>query len=115
VDAVDAVLNSATAQKLRKSVRWVVPVLQSSTMRVMIQGQLPARDELKRPQIVNAIATQDFKDFPRRAGAFWIRSICNLACPSCRRDRIIEKASLSEENAGAVETKLLPLLPHINT
>jgi MoaA/NifB/PqqE/SkfB family radical SAM enzyme len=50
---------------------------------------------------------------------FGFDQTCNLSCPSCRADRIVEKASASIAKARAVEEKLVDLLPtvrvlHIN-
>jgi hypothetical protein len=109
---VEEVLNSPTAQKLRRSVTdGTYKYCNHLDCGEMIQDTLPRREDVKDQQIVNAIAHQDFQIEGVEQVLFALDRTCNLSCPSCRTERISEKMWESEEKVGAVDKKLLPLLP----
>jgi MoaA/NifB/PqqE/SkfB family radical SAM enzyme len=73
----------------------------------MIQGLLPDRT----PQADRMLEQEDWRVEGANEILFAFDQTCNLSCPSCRRDRIVERVSDSDAKAQAVEQKLLPLLP----
>jgi len=114
-DPVEDVLNSGMAQKIRKSMTdGSYQYCNHLECGAMIQGTIPNRGELKDPAILKAIATDNYRVDRVEQILFALDQTCNLSCPSCRRERIIEKASQSEDKANAVERKLVPLLPHLS-
>ena len=111
---VEAVLNSPMAQKIRQSVTdGSYKYCNHLDCGEMIQNTLPRADELKDPQVLNAIARKDFQIDSVDQVLFALDRTCNLSCPSCRTERISEKMWESEEKVGAVDQKLLPLLPKL--
>jgi hypothetical protein len=113
-DAVDDILNSQMAQKIRASVTdGTYKFCNHLECGALIQESLPLREEIVDPVINHAIATKDFRLKGVDHLLFAYDRSCNLSCPSCRTERVIEKASESEEKAQAVEEKLKPLLPSI--
>src|SRR5262249_14318779 len=117
---IDAIVNSERARKIRASVTdGSYKYCNHLECGAMAQGSLPTRDELLHPRTRDAVARADFHLDGVDEVMFAFDQTCNLSCPSCRTDRIVEKASDSLDKARAVEEKLLPLLPtlrilHIN-
>jgi len=115
-DPIDNVLNSARAQKIRESVTdGSYKYCNHLECGAMAQDTLPSRDELDRPRTREAVARSDWRLDGVDQVMFAFDQSCNLSCPSCRTDRIVEKLSESTDKARAVEEKLLPLLPKIRT
>jgi len=113
-DPIEGVLNSDMAQKIRRSMTdGSYQYCNHLECGAMIQQTIPTRDELQDPGILRAISEDQFKVEGVEQVLFAFDQTCNLSCPSCRRERIIEKASVSEEKAQSVEQKLLPLLPRL--
>ncbi|WP_316187581.1 SPASM domain-containing protein [Bradyrhizobium sp. SZCCHNS1050] len=117
--SVEGVLNSRVALDIRKSVT-------DGTYKYCNHVDCGAmvRDTLTRvenaPEVIRtAMETKDFRlDHPSEV-MFAFDQTCNLSCPSCRTERIVEKPSQSTAKARAVEDKFAPLLAkakilHIN-
>ena len=110
---VDAILNSPKAQKIRQSVNdGSYKYCNHLECAAMINDALPARNEIKKPWYARA-AAGDYTVEGVDVLLFAFDQTCNLSCPSCRRERIVEKVSTSIEKARAVEEKLVPLLPSV--
>jgi hypothetical protein len=108
------VLNSPTAQAIRKSVTdGTYKYCNHLECGALIQENIPTREEVNDPIITNAIEKNDFKIDTVDQVLFGFDRTCNLSCPSCRTERITEKVSESDEKAHAVAAKLLPLLPKL--
>jgi len=108
---LDDVLNSDKAQIIRKSMTdGTYKYCNHLDCRLLAEGTIPRREALKDPVLINAIEKQDFKVDRVDDMLFAYYQTCNLACPSCRRDRIIERPSDNEAKALIMEQKLLPLL-----
>jgi len=115
-DSIDAILNSPRAKKIRESVTdGSYKYCNHLECGAMAQDSLPRRDELLRPRTRHAVARGDFHLDGVDEVMFAFDQTCNLACPSCRTQRIVEKMSESLDKASAVEEKLLPLLTTVRT
>jgi hypothetical protein len=111
-EPVENILNSAMAQKIRQSVTdGTYKYCNHLECGTMIAGLLPTRAELPPGRASHAVASGDYRVDGVDNVLFAFDQTCNLSCPSCRRARIVERVSDSEEKAQAVEEKLLPLLP----
>ena len=119
-EPVDAVLNSGKAQKIRASVAdGSYKYCNHLECGAMAQGTLPTREQAGHARMRNAVASGNWRLDGVEEIMFAFDQSCNLACPSCRTSRIVEKMSDSIEKVRAVEEKLVPLLPtvrvlHIN-
>jgi hypothetical protein len=110
-DSIDDVLNSNAAQNIRKSiVNGTYQYCNHLDCSPMIAGKLPRRDEINDQDILRAIGEGDYRVASAQQALVAFDQTCNLSCPSCRRERIVEKASISEAKAKAVEQKLIPIL-----
>jgi hypothetical protein len=113
-EPVENILNSTKAQKIRESVTdGSYKYCNHLECGAMIQGILPTREELDSSRAGRAVASGDYRVEGVDQVLFAFDQTCNLSCPSCRRERIVERLSESEEKARAVEQKLLPLLPNL--
>ena len=81
----------------------------------LIQGCLPDKAEVKDSVLRAAIDQNKLEVDEVDQILFAFDQSCNLSCPSCRRERIIEKPSLNQAKAEVVEKKLLPLLKNLKT
>lgn len=113
-ESVPDILNSPAALKIRQSVTdGTYKYCNHLECGAMTQGTLPRYEELRDARARKAIETGDHHVDGIENVMFAFDQSCNLSCPSCRQELIIERASKSEEKARAVEQKLLPLLPKI--
>lgn len=113
-NSVEDVLNSPMALKIRQSVTdGTYKYCNHLECGTMTQETLPTLDAPTNERARHAIANGDFRVDGVDHVLFAFDQSCNLSCPSCRRERIIERPSQSEEKAQAVEQKLLPLLPKL--
>jgi molybdenum cofactor biosynthesis enzyme MoaA len=113
-EPVENILNSTKAQKIRESVTdGSYKYCNHLECGAMIQGILPTREELDSSRACRAVASGDYRVDGVDQVLFAFDQTCNLSCPSCRRERIVERQSESEEKTRAVEQKLLPLLPSL--
>lgn len=112
--SVEEVLNSPTALKIRQSVTdGTYKYCNHLECGTMAQGALHTLDAPANERARQAVASGNFRVDGVDQVLFAFDQSCNLSCPSCRRERIIERPSQSEEKAQAVEQKLLPLLPKL--
>ncbi len=110
----DEVLNSPTAQAIRKSVTdGTYKYCNHLDCTALIQEYLPSREDVNDFVVREAISKDEFKVDRIDRILFALDRTCNLSCPSCRREKIVERESESEEKAQAVAEKLLPLLPNL--
>ena len=108
---VPAVLNSERAQKIRQSMTdGTYKYCNHLECGRMIQDTLPRRGEVDDPAISGAISKQDFRVERTPSLMFALDRTCNLACPSCRKERVTEKLYESDAVANAMAEKLYPLL-----
>ncbi len=108
------IMNSAEAKAIRKSVTdGTFKYCNHLDCTALIQEYLPSREQVNDPVIREAIEKEEFSVPHIDRLMFAFDRTCNLSCPSCRRDKIVEKESESEEKARAVADKLLPLLPKL--
>ncbi|HXW23556.1 MAG TPA: SPASM domain-containing protein, partial [Xanthobacteraceae bacterium] len=116
IDADDlaATLNSQSAQAIRRSMTdGTYKYCNHLECVSLSQSKLPRRQEVRDPAILAAVASGDFTVDHVEDMLFAYDKSCNLACPSCRRERIIEKPSQNEAKAKNIEVKLAPLLPKL--
>jgi hypothetical protein len=112
---VREVLNSPTAQAIRRSVTdGSYKYCNHLECARMIQQGLPRVDALDNPRARKAVAEQNYEVDGIDELMFAFDQTCNLSCPSCRTHVITEKVSQSLEKARAVEEKLVPLLPTVH-
>jgi len=112
--SVEDVLNSPTALKIRESVTdGTYKYCNHLECGTMAQNMLLTLDAPTNERAREAIGNGSFRVDGVDHVLFAFDQSCNLSCPSCRRERIIERPSQSEEKAQAVEQKLLPLLPKL--
>ncbi len=110
-DSLDNILNSKTAKAIRKTMTdGTYKYCNHLECVHLAQNVIPRRETVNDPIIDTAIAYDDFGVGHVDNMLFAYDQSCNLACPSCRKERIIEKPSQNEEKARIVETKLMPLL-----
>jgi pyruvate-formate lyase-activating enzyme len=78
--------------------------------------RLPRRAEVTDPELVRVMAEQvtEVAQGPRRVLLNYDRS-CNLACPSCRRDRIVADQAERERLDDLADRVVLPLLEDART
>jgi MoaA/NifB/PqqE/SkfB family radical SAM enzyme len=110
-DSIDSIVNSPSAIKIRDSiVDGSYKYCNHLECRPMIQETLP---------IVNEDENFPKKSLPTQhvieQVLFAYDQSCNLSCPSCRREKIMEKTSEVEEKVKAVTEKLLPIMSSLNT
>lgn len=110
-DSLDNILNSKQAKAIRKTMTdGTYKYCNHLECVHLAQNVIPRRETVHDPIIDNAVANDDFGVGHVDNMLFAYDQSCNLACPSCRKERIIEKPSQNEEKARIVETKLMPLL-----
>lgn len=113
-DPLDDVLNSKAVQKIRQSVvDGTYKYCNHFDCGPMIQGNMVKRDEVDDPNILKAIREDDYRVDGAQEILFSFDPTCNLSCPSCRVERITEKASVSEAKMEAIEQKLFPILAKV--
>jgi MoaA/NifB/PqqE/SkfB family radical SAM enzyme len=74
------------------------------------QDGITPRNAVNDPKVLGAMATGDVTVDHLDNMLFAYDQSCNLACPSCRRERIIERPSQNEAKARNIEAKLKPLI-----
>lgn len=113
-DGVGQVLNSDKARKIRASMLdGSYKYCNHLECTALIQGYLPKKSEVTDPVLRTAVDEGKVDVDRVDQILFAFDQSCNLSCPSCRRERIIEKPSLNQAKAEVVEQKLLPLLPNL--
>jgi hypothetical protein len=110
-DGVNQILNSDTVKKIRASMLdGSYKYCNHLECAALIQGFLPEKDDVTNPVLRAAIDENKLEVHKVDQILFAFDQSCNLSCPSCRRERIVEKPSLNQAKAEVVEQKLLPLL-----
>ncbi len=110
-DGVDQILNSNTARKIRASMLdGSYKYCNHLECSALIQGYLLDKDQVRNPVLRAAVDHNKLEVEKVDQILFAFDQSCNLSCPSCRRERIVEKPSLNQAKAEVVEQKLLPLL-----
>src|SRR5262249_52868222 len=77
---------------------------------VLIQGYLPKKQDVTDPVLRRAIDTGELNVDKVEQMLFAFDQSCNLSCPSCRVERIIEKPAIRDVKTEVVTRKLMPLL-----
>jgi hypothetical protein len=110
-EGVDQILNSDMARKIRASMLdGSYKYCNHLECIPLIQGSIPDRDDVTNPVVRAAIDENRLEVDKVDNLLFAFDQSCNLSCPSCRRERIVEKPSLNQAKTEVVEQKLLPLL-----
>lgn len=110
-DSVEDVLNSSRALAIRRSVTdGSFKYCNHLDCGLMVQDTLPHQSEVDHPALRQAIDQKNFHLEKVDQILFAFDRSCNLSCPSCRTERVVEKPSEDVAKVAAVETKLLPLL-----
>jgi hypothetical protein len=113
---VDDILNSETAQKVRSSMLdGSYKYCNHLECALMAQDVLPKKEAVEDPVLHAAIDVGELKVTKVDELLFAFDQTCNLSCPSCRRERIVERPSLNEAKTIAIEEKIIPLLKDIKT
>ncbi len=115
---VGDVLNSHAARKIRASVLdGSYKYCNHLECAALIQGYLPKKEWVTDPVLRGAIDQGELHLYKVEQMLFAFDQSCNLSCPSCRVERIIEKPALRDLKTEVVARKLLPLLAgmrHLN-
>ncbi len=107
-DTIDSIINSNNAVKIRKSIDdGTYKYCNHLECRLMIHDEIPLKTskenlELQSKLIKNRHSIEQV--------LFAYDSSCNLSCPSCRKVKIMEKATEANAKVIAVTEKLLPIL-----
>ncbi len=113
-DGVDQILNSEMAKKIRASMLdGSYKYCNHLECAALIQGYLPDKAGVTNPVLRAAIDENRLEVDKVDQILFAFDQSCNLSCPSCRRELIVEKPSLNQAKADVVEQKLLPLLKNL--
>jgi len=108
---VEDVLNSPTAQKIRASMLdGSYKFCNHLECAALIQGYLPKKETVTDPVLRRAIDHGELKVNKVEQMLFAFDQSCNLSCPSCRVERIIEKPAIRDVKTEVVTKKLMPLL-----
>jgi len=106
-DSVESIVNSPDAIKIRNSIlNGSYKYCNHLECRPMIQETLPVKTEL----------IKNDTDIPIQSShvieqvLFAYDRSCNLSCPSCRTEKVMEKTSDVDKKVRAVTEKLLPIM-----
>ena len=116
VSATEAI-NSEQARKIRASIldgsyRYCNAVRCNQ----MIRDQIPSKtdpDLVNDPMLGRVLREQDASLSEIRELALGYDPTCNLSCPSCRREMIIDKQMQSRHRSEQVRQHIAPLLPKL--
>jgi MoaA/NifB/PqqE/SkfB family radical SAM enzyme len=110
-DSADAVWNSDSALEIRRSILDGDFSYCSRTLCYYIAaGKLPTKDEITDPVMRGYIDNHEPRAEPPGLIELAYDTTCNLACPSCRTELIVEKADEQDANTRAMERVILPML-----
>ena len=108
---VGDVLNSHAARKIRASMLdGSFKYCNHLECSALIQGYLPTKEQVRDPVLRRAIDHGELNVDKVEQMLFAFDQSCNLSCPSCRVERIIEKPALRDLKTEVVTNKLMPLL-----
>jgi MoaA/NifB/PqqE/SkfB family radical SAM enzyme len=110
-DSAEEIINSQTAQDIRRSVIDGSFHYCDVVKCPLISGDLLQRkDEVTDPTLRRGIDENEFRiDAPAHM-VFAFDQTCNLSCPSCRTRLISDKKETRDRKAEMVEQKIIPLL-----
>ena len=105
------ILNSSSARKIRSSMLdGSYKYCNHLECGSMNQGTLTKFSEVEDQVLRDAINSNNTIVNETETLLFAFDQTCNLACPSCRKEKIIEKPSQNEEKATAIANKIGPVL-----
>lgn len=108
---VGDVLNSHAARKIRASMLdGSFKYCNHLECSALIQGYLPKKQDVTEPVLRRAIDHGELNVDKVEQMLFAFDQSCNLSCPSCRVERIIEKPAIRDVKTEIVTKKLMPLL-----
>jgi hypothetical protein len=108
---VGDVLNSHAARKIRASMLdGSFKYCNHLECSALIQGYLPRKEQVTEPVLRRAIDDGELNIDKVEQMLFAFDQSCNLSCPSCRVERIIEKPAIRDAKTEVVTNKLMPLL-----
>lgn len=108
---VGDVLNSHAARKIRASMLdGSFKYCNHLECSALIQGYLPRKQDVTDPVLRRAIDTGELNVDKVEQMLFAFDQSCNLSCPSCRVERIIEKPAIRDVKTEVVTRRLMPLL-----
>lgn len=107
------ILNSATARDIRRSVldgsfRYCNLARCSDA----ITGSLPLKSEVMDPVTKACVEQDQFEVDHPSSVIFALDRTCNLSCPSCRSEIVLEKGRQRDLKISAVDDVILPILKH---
>jgi MoaA/NifB/PqqE/SkfB family radical SAM enzyme len=118
-ESATEILSSEQARKMRHSVLdGSYKYCNHVACYKMIQNELPKRSDAliqSDPVLGPAIASNDDTTSEIRRLAFAYDPSCNLSCPSCRREVLVDKHKQSEARSEIVNRHVAPLLPKLQT
>jgi Iron-sulfur cluster-binding domain len=108
---VGDILNSHAARKIRDSMLdGSFKYCNHLECSALIQGYLPKKEGVTDPVLRRAIDHRDLNIEKVEQMLFAFDQSCNLSCPSCRVERIMEKPAIRDAKTEVVANKLMPLL-----
>jgi hypothetical protein len=108
---VGDVLNSHAARKIRASVLdGTYKYCNHLECPALIHGYLPTKEKITDPVLRRAIDHKELNLDNVEQMLFAFDQTCNLSCPSCRTERIIERPAVRDAKTEIVTKKLMPLL-----
>jgi MoaA/NifB/PqqE/SkfB family radical SAM enzyme len=110
-ESPDAVWNSDAASEIRRSILDGDFSYCSRTLCYYIAAEkLPTKDEITDPVFRGYIDNHLTRAEPASVIELAYDPTCNLSCPSCRTELIVEKADEQDAHTRALERVILPLL-----
>jgi tetratricopeptide (TPR) repeat protein len=113
------IISSEMARKMRRSVLdGSYKYCNHLTCPLMIREQLPSKSDARILQdavLGPAVSTQDDTVAEIRDLAFGYDWSCNLSCPSCRRETIVDHQKQSSERSHHIQRHVAPLLPKLQS
>ncbi len=108
------ILNTDAAQSLRKSmVDGSYKYCNHLECHLLAENKIARKDEVQHPLARQAIDHSKFDVDSIDEFLFSYDQSCNLSCPSCRVERIVEKPSENQHKADLIEKQIVPLLSKI--
>jgi tetratricopeptide (TPR) repeat protein len=108
---VGDVLNSHAARKIRASMLdGSFKYCNHLECSALIQGYLPKKEQATDPVLRRAIDQGELDIDHVDQMLFAFDQSCNLSCPSCRVERIMERPAIRDAKTEVVTNKLMPLL-----
>ncbi len=108
------ILNTDAAQSLRKSmVDGSYKYCNHLECHLLAENKIARKDEVRHPLARQAIDHGKFDVDSIDEFLFSYDQSCNLSCPSCRVERIVEKPSENQHKADLIEKQVVPLLSKI--